>query len=229
MKALNRSITFLLILIFLFIAPAHSATISVSGDTVDFHYDSALTGLFGAATVNGDSLFFNPTDFSTEALNSSGSAWGSETFNVRVVAKNGANLSNASLSESGQYVLNSSGEAFVNATGTLTARDTNNPSTELTDTIAAAIGTFDPTGLSSATWAASAGLDLAQLATGDAMINIGNILLAGAFNLGDIAIIQKNFVQLTVDVAAVPIPAAIWLFGSALVGLTATGRRRLST
>lgn len=226
MKPLYRYIAFPLIVIFLLIAPAHSATVWLEGDTVNFHYDDSALN----ATVSGDTLLID-ISLSTYALNTGGSALENQSFDIHVSAKEGLSLSNASLRESGEYIVYSpsSGalEPFVNATGALTARDTNNPMAEVRDPISAALDAFDPTGPSSKAWAASASLDLSQLGTSDAIVNIANILLAGAFNIGDIAFIGKESLQL--EVTAVPIPAAIWLFGSALLGLVATGHRRITT
>lgn len=42
----------------------------------------------------------------------------------------------------------------------------------------------------------------------------------------DIAIISKKLAAIHVDVAAVPLPPALWMLGSALVGLVTVGRRK---
>lgn len=237
MKALNRSITFPLILIFLIVAPAHSASVSVSGETVDFYFDDAFTGLFGSPTFTGNSLVFNPTMFSADAINNSGNLetdMANQVFNVRVVAKDGYSLSGASLSERGQYILNntSGGDTAVNVTGTFSAYDSNNPSASYSASIAAADAFTETNPLTTDTWEGSANLDSLGIGeTSDAMVTIANVLFAKAFNFGDIASIQKHFLELNVKtvevVAAVPIPAAIWLFGSAVAGMVAIGRRRM--
>ncbi len=59
-------------------------------------------------------------------------------------------------------------------------------------------------------------------------ISITNSLFAYAFSLDNKAQITKTSATLTIGVEPVPLPAAVWLFGSTLIGFVAFGRRRLS-
>jgi len=59
-------------------------------------------------------------------------------------------------------------------------------------------------------------------------VSIVNSLFAVAFGSGDIAQISKTSASLTVGVAPIPLPAAVWLFGSALIGFVSFSGRRLS-
>jgi len=55
-------------------------------------------------------------------------------------------------------------------------------------------------------------------------LSLQNTLTAEADEAGENAWIQK---KATITITAlVPIPAAVWLFGSGLIGLVAWGRRR---
>ncbi|MCP4288830.1 MAG: VPLPA-CTERM sorting domain-containing protein [Gammaproteobacteria bacterium] len=60
------------------------------------------------------------------------------------------------------------------------------------------------------------------------VVSITNSLFAFAFAPGEIAQITKTSATLTIGVEPVPLPAAVWLFGSTLIGFVAFGRRRLS-
>jgi hypothetical protein len=56
-------------------------------------------------------------------------------------------------------------------------------------------------------------------------ITITNSLFAGAFGVNASATIRKTSAELTIGTQYIPVPAAAWLFASALVGLAAIGRR----
>ena len=56
-------------------------------------------------------------------------------------------------------------------------------------------------------------------------VSITNDILAFAY--GDAyARVQKQYAKVEVESAPVPIPATLWLFGSAIAGLAATRRKR---
>lgn len=228
MKAVRTLVMFILGAIFLIGNPAYSAFDTwINGNTVSFHYDSTLTGLFGDPTVVGNSLFFTPTDFTAIALNNSGSNATNEIFNLEVKGIGDTNIIGANLTEKGAYILDSPTveEPTVSATGQMWALNGNDPSMNLTDSLIAT-DAFSHTGLSSKDWEANANLDLGTWGSDKVILTLENILTANAFSTGDTAFIEKT--QIVLSVTAVPIPAAIWLFGSALVGLIVTGRRTIS-
>jgi hypothetical protein len=57
-------------------------------------------------------------------------------------------------------------------------------------------------------------------------VSITNSLFAYSFAPGEQAFIEKTEATLTVGITAVPLPAAAWLFGSAMLGLMGVARRR---
>lgn len=233
MKALRMFQALCLGAILLLCSSAFSATQTLSGTTVDFQFDDALTGLFGVPTIAGDTLLFTPSSFSAQALNNSGAALTFSNINIQIDAKAGFNLSTARLDESGVYILDSPGgggtapTVLVNGQVTSTAVNSN-PTNNLASPITAVAG-FGSTGLASQAWQAFANADLASLNSNSLIVTIGNILRASASNLNDTAFINKNRVTLNVGTTAIPIPASVWLFGSAILGLVAAGRRRDQT
>ena len=57
-------------------------------------------------------------------------------------------------------------------------------------------------------------------------VSITNSLFAFSFSPQEIALIEKTDATLTVEIAEVPLPAAAWLFGSALIALVSIQRRK---
>ncbi len=58
------------------------------------------------------------------------------------------------------------------------------------------------------------------------LFQIQNNLTANTTASGETAFIQKKNVPIQISVATIPVPAAVWLFGSALVGLALFKRRQ---
>ncbi|HHJ40555.1 MAG: hypothetical protein AXA67_10220 [Methylothermaceae bacteria B42] len=187
------------------------------GDTVKYTISDDV-GLFGTAFVDGDTLKLLPTDFKAESINGAGAALTNETITITVESLTGQNLLNASLEESGDYMKYNIGGGVneVSVTGQLRAG-------ALFDAIEPTAG-FSPTGLSISPWEATANLDLSGLTTSKTVLTLENLLAAVTTVKPDIAFIEKKFVAL--DVTAIPIPGAVWLFGSAVLGLIAAGRSK---
>jgi hypothetical protein len=61
--------------------------------------------------------------------------------------------------------------------------------------------------------------------TTDAVITVGGLLWNDAIT-GNPLVNQPNFVGASVTIEAVPVPAAVWLFGSGLIGLVGVARRK---
>jgi hypothetical protein len=61
-------------------------------------------------------------------------------------------------------------------------------------------------------------------------VTIENVLTATSITQAESAFIEKKFaggsVGLVVNPTAIPVPAAIWLFGSGLLGLVGIARRK---
>jgi len=64
----------------------------------------------------------------------------------------------------------------------------------------------------------------------DVRVRLQNDLLAGSFEARDLADIEKKHASQTISLTPtfVPVPAAIWLFGSALAGLMGMRRKKQS-
>lgn len=220
----NLKLLFVSIII-TFAGAAHSTMETIEGDTVSFHFDSALTGLFGDPSVVGDTISFNPVDFTAIANNDDGRVITNETFNIEVMGKGGNQLVSAALVERGDYMLDplGGGVAFVGVAGQLRAVDSTDPFQFLTDDIEAQ-DPFVDTGLKTENWEANASLDLSSFSTDKAVLTIENILVAGTQSLLDGAFIEKK--QVFLSVSAIPVPAAVWFMGTAMLGLLTVGRRK---
>jgi hypothetical protein len=82
-------------------------------------------------------------------------------------------------------------------------------------------------------WSASAGFDLTT-ATWDGLDHVGltlqNNLSAVSMASGESAWIQKKAVgvEVSISTSVIPVPGAVWLFGSGLLGLAGVARKRKS-
>ena len=137
-------------------------------------------------------------------------------------------MTNFSLFEDGDYRLNGSGasvaaDVFFRATSLTTFCGT----PPCSDTVLFNAGTLADTGGLLALWNMGGSLDLSSVAgwgsDTDVRLTIQNTLTAETLASGEIAFIQKKF---SLAVPQVPVPAAVWLFGSGLLGLIGMARRK---
>lgn len=211
---------------------ANAATVTVYGDDVMFTYDDAT--LFGTATVVGNSLTFNPTNFRAESLNGTpGAVSASATLNIRAeVTTSGYVMTNFALAEQGDYQL-SAGDTSVNGSARLQISS----GTTTCGIFACEDNSVDNiTGLntvgSTTNWSASTAVNLADTAGWGsdtlAIVQIQNNLTATTLNAGELAWIQKknSGIGMEVQISEVPVPAGFWLFGSALGALGLIRRSR---
>ena len=204
------------------------------GPTICYVWDAAQPAAqlnsLGTPTVVGDSLFFTPVDF--KALSENGApAISTETANFvfskiyshdgSEVEGSGAEIGMIKVDESGDYRI--VGGDSVDVTLRLQALNLASLETAVVTEVFAA--TAD-TGGATPDWTLTGIVDPAAAFDGFAnRINLGvqNTLTAQTDANGELAWIQKKFV-LTVT-TVVPVPASVWLFGSAL-GLLGWIRRR---
>jgi hypothetical protein len=209
-----------------------AAPVSLVGDNVTYVYDdtqAALT-LFGTPTIVGDVVRFLPPNFRAESANGAGVVTSTANFVfTSVFSHNGLDLEAISVTEFGDYEI-TNGDA-VSARVLLTASNNKNffEYTSVSDSFNAA---GSSAGLQ--TWGMTASLDPATAfasQANDIALSIQNTLTATTDAFGELAWIQKklNFVAVASQpVPDVPLPAAAWLFGSAILGLIGVGRRKKS-
>lgn len=198
---------------------ATAAIVTIDGDNVRFTYDDAT--LYGSAFVIGDSIFFSPTNFRAESLNGAGAVSASATLNIGIEAlTENFLITDVALAEQGDYFL-SAGDTSVSASGRLQVT-----SQTITCGIFACSDseTFNVPGLTNVgattDWIAAADVDFAATAGWGADTNviaqIQNNLSATTLNVGEEAWIQKKAQFVGITATVIPVPAAVWLFMSAL-------------
>lgn len=218
-------------LVTLYSVAGQAATVTVYGDNVSFTYDDST--LYGTGIVVGDSIFFQPTEFRAESLNGEGVVSVSETLNITVeVITEGYLIEGSTLVEAGDY-FTSAGDTSVTASGRLQVTS----STQLCDFGILPCTTsevFDATGLdtvgATTNWNGGTSVDLDDVAgwgsDTEVTMQIQNNLSATTLNVGEQAWIEKKIGAVGLEVSVIPIPAAAWLFGSALGALGWVRRRK---
>lgn len=214
-------------------ASAQAATITQIGTDVTFTYDNAT--LYGTGTVVGNSIFFSPTTFKAESLDAAGTVTASATLNIVVeVTTMGFAVNEFKLLEQGDYRLVGSSSS-VDASGWLqvTSQTKTCGFFACFDNETFSAGALTTVG-SLTPWSAYTEVDLANTAgwVSDTKVNaqIQNNLLAISTVFGESAMVQKKFqgvgLVINPDTAQViPLPAAVWLLGSA-IGALGWMRRR---
>lgn len=204
---------------------AHAATVTLCGPTICYEYDDAqaAAAAFGQPTLIGDSLRFLPADFLAISANGAGFDWEAATFLIsRIYSTTGQDIISISVFETGDYEIAGGGsvstDLYLLAASNLSGSD-----------FAVATAAFGASGDSGGLqeWAIEAEILPAAVFNGaasDLALQIQNFLTAVTNNNGELAWIQK---KLVLEVAVVPVPAAVWLFASAL-GLLGFVRRRVA-
>lgn len=237
----------------IFVSPAQAALVTLCGPTICYEYDNnpvnnAGITLFGSPTLLGgsDTLKFTPTSFNADSDPGTVAIPGPTVSAVfqftRVYTTNGGEIASISVTESGDYQIIDGGAStgFVNVNMRLQSVDNvnNNPTTGFPEVVNPLFNwnTTTPTGLALANWSLTGTITpaatFADLAN-DVDLQIQNTLQAcsslipsqcTAGSGTDYAFIAKKL-TLTATSTVVPVPAAAWLFGSAL-GLLGWVRRR---
>jgi hypothetical protein len=204
---------------------------------VSFTYDDALLGLYGGSEplVVGNSLIFQPTNFTAESLNGAGADTANQTLIIDVMATTpGFDITSVIMAEQGDYI-RSGIDASVAASMRLgvTSATTGCGLFPCNDSTITNIGGLGDTGGATVGWSGSATVDLADTAGwgSDSAVQVSfqNNLSATTLSNGETASIQKKLGGVGLYVNQVPVPAAVWLFGSGLIGLVGVARRKRRT
>lgn len=211
---------------------SYAATITLAGPNITYQYDDtqAAIGLFGTPTIIGDGVRFLPPAFRAESTDGTASALTTANFVFsNVYSNNGADIMSISVVEFGDYEI-TNGDS-VEADLLLTVFNNDNISEFASDS-----ASFDASGGSAGlqTWDMSVIVDPSQDAifTNTVSVSIQNTLKAYTDAFGETAWIQKKLSFIASEdtgvLPPVPVPAAAWLFGSALLGLLGVARRKRS-
>jgi hypothetical protein len=210
-------------------ASTQADIVTVFGDDVKFTYDDGT--LFGEGYAVGNGIFFMPVDFTAESNNIEGLVMTSETLDITVETLSATNvMTTFALAEQGDYRLIDNDPSVgaspsVTATGTFTV---NSDTTAFSDSNALSAGPLTVQGALTE-WTINSLIDLGDTAGWGqdtaVMLQLQNDLTAESDALGDSALIQKKFGAFGVEVTIVPVPAAAWLFCSALALLGWIRRR----
>lgn len=210
-----------------------AASVTLNGSDVSFTYDDTKTGLFGSPTVSGNTIFFTPTDFKAVSTNGAGTVITSSTINIVVKPNQGKAITSLALTERGDYSLDGNGSS-VGIGGQMRVFSMNDPINVEDSSFITTASNLTTNDNVYHNWTAGAGVDLtgAQWSKTSAVnMTLENILEATTSGSGPSkAFIEKKFAGVGITVglvppASVPVPAAMWLFGSGLLGLVGVARR----
>ncbi len=202
---------------------AQAAVIILSSVHVDFEFDDSLFGLFGTFGAEDDVLeLHEPAQFLAQTGTFGVVSASQATPNIEIIAHPGFKVVGVSMFEAGEYFrLGSAAKVAVG--GQFIVADT---------PLAFSAGdldhatTFEDFNTSPWQVSMSVGTD-----SGEVNVKLLNTLMAGIVtpDVAQFASIRKTRVEigaLTAPITAVPLPASVWMLGSALIGYLSLARRR---
>ena len=228
MKSLRSARTLAVIAAML---PVASHAITDCGPSICYTYDPGqpAAAYFGTPTRLGDSMRFIPPNFRAESLNGGTVSVSATWLFDNVYSTTGGEIGSVLITEAGDFsITGDSSGAPDTVSVNLYTQVANNASAEVaidTKNFSASGNTFappEPWALISTAINPSTAF---TAAANNVAVSIQNTLSATTDELGGNAWIQKKFVVEIGTVAPVPVPAAVWLFGSAFGVLTLVRRR----
>lgn len=212
-------------------AATNAALITQPGTDIKFTYDDS--SLFGTGTVVGNSISFTPTNFKVESLDGAGLDTLSETLNITIESTTDGYIMDVfHLAEKGDYRLKGDPTADVDASAyfSVESATTNCGFFACSDDVIFTAGALADTAGVLTSWNLGGNIDLADTVDWGSdtkvIVQLQNNLLADTANTGEIAFIQKKQGGIGIEVNPIPVPAAVWLFGSGLLGLIGISRRK---
>lgn len=164
----------------------------------------------GTTTISGNQITIGINNFKADGA-SQVTVSALDTFSFTVTAPTGFKIAKITYTESGK---GETTNGFAAATGSITADGT--PKNFLTQL-------FIPN-TSESDWSITGSVNIAN--KDSIAVSIVNSLFAAAFLPTDLAYVEKTGASISVDIAPVPVPPAVWMLGSAIVGLATVGRRK---
>ena len=197
-----------------------------SGTTVDFWYDNEDQNTldFGTLQVTGDTIFATPT-FSISAANGVGTKIFQSIGSIFVTAKDGYSFSSIDVIEGGTY--QTTGNGTVDATGTLRVLNSTNPFSFETSNLNMTDLTLP--GVNS--WQGDLSYDMSTAMwdnVNSIQLTLTTTLFATSPDGDSTAVINQTLAgsSMGVSINTIPVPAAVWLFGSGLISLAGIARRK---
>jgi hypothetical protein len=211
--------------------PASAAIVTWCGPTICYEFDDQQAAItdpvdsYGTPVLDGDSLVFTPNAFRAESSDIADTDTATANFVAKVYSLNGEDILQIAVTELIDYDIVNNGEVRADLRLTIV----NSPDF---DSNLATFQTSGDTGGQQLTILNGSIEPVESLSDStELQLTMQNTLTTKTFSaeeggaLGDNAWIQK---KVTLTATVVPIPAAVWLFGSGLVGLFVFGRRRMA-